>query len=152
MLENTLKIILIMILAGIIGWDRNNMADRPVSGHILVGIGSTIIMIVSVMIYKTFPGADADLDGLPQVVSGIGFLGAGTIMVRGVNSKRPDYCCQPLDHGSNRSGCWSRPLLYCRYRYSNYVYLLVFSPILKSVKKNTKQELLCRFDNWDGLL
>lgn len=32
MLENTLKIILIMILAGIIGWDREQHG-RQVSGH-----------------------------------------------------------------------------------------------------------------------
>ncbi|MFW5992290.1 MAG: MgtC/SapB family protein [Halanaerobiaceae bacterium] len=85
MVQVTLKLIFILVLAGFIGWDREKQG-RPAGfrTHILVGIGSTLIMIVSINIYKNFPGSDADPARLAaQVVSGIGFLGAGTILIQG---------------------------------------------------------------------
>lgn len=85
MTEITIKLLLILVLAGFIGWDREKQG-RPAGfrTHILVGIGSTLIMIVSINIYKSFPGSEADPARIAaQVVSGIGFLGAGTILIQG---------------------------------------------------------------------
>ncbi|NLM97576.1 MAG: MgtC/SapB family protein [Halanaerobiaceae bacterium] len=152
MLENTLKIILIMILAGIIGWDREQHG-RPAGfrTHILVGIGSTIIMIVSVMIYKTFPGADADPGRIAaQVVSGIGFLGAGTIMVRG-SIVRGLTTAASLWTTAAIGLAVGAGLYYIAVigTVITFISLFFLSHIEISKKKNTKQELLCRFDNWD---
>ncbi len=85
---NTLSIIIRLSLAticgGLIGYDRGRK-KRPAGfrTHILVCIGSALVMITSqyiidIMKYNSDPtrlGA--------QVISGIGFLGAGTILITG---------------------------------------------------------------------
>lgn len=82
------KLLIAAVLGGIIGWERERRG-RPAGlrTHILVCIGVTLMMIVSEHIfqrYKTF-AADSIIRVDPariaaQVVTGIGFLGAGTIM------------------------------------------------------------------------
>lgn len=81
--ETLINIFLITILAGFIGWDREKHG-RPAGfrTHILVGIGSTIIMMVSIKLHEIYPEADPARIAA-QVVSGIGFLGAGTILIQG---------------------------------------------------------------------
>lgn len=83
MLEVGTKILLILVLAGIIGWNRERHG-RPAGfrTHILVGIGSTIVMTVSIMMHEKYPSADPARIAA-QVISGIGFLGAGTILIQG---------------------------------------------------------------------
>ncbi len=82
------KLLIAAFLGGIIGWERERRG-RPAGlrTHILVCIGVTLMMVVSEHIferYKTF-AADSIIRVDPariaaQVVTGIGFLGAGTIM------------------------------------------------------------------------
>lgn len=82
------KLLIASALGGIIGWERERRG-RPAGlrTHILVCIGVTLMMVVSEHIfekYKTF-AADSIMRVDPgriaaQVVTGIGFLGAGTIM------------------------------------------------------------------------
>lgn len=82
------KLLIASILGGIIGWERERRG-RPAGlrTHILVCVGVTLMMVVSEHIfekYKTFTD-DSVLRVDPariaaQVVAGIGFLGAGTIM------------------------------------------------------------------------
>lgn len=81
-IEIVARLILSAIIGGLIGTERE-VNNRPAGlrTHILVTIGSTLIMLISI---------DGFLDGDParlaaQVVSGIGFLGAGTIMRTGNN-------------------------------------------------------------------
>lgn len=85
--ELALRLILSLVLAGLIGLERES-AGRPAGfrTHILVGIGSTLIMIVSIYAFPRlgFPSNDPGRIAA-QVVSGIGFLGAGTIMREGAN-------------------------------------------------------------------
>lgn len=66
-----------------IGWERERL--RKPAGfrtHILVGIGSSLVMMVSLSMRDLFPGASQVDPGriAAQVVVGIGFLGAGTIL------------------------------------------------------------------------
>lgn len=85
----TLRLTLATIFAGVIGLDRG-MKKRPagIRTHILVCIGATIIMITNQYIFETIaPGADPTRLGA-QVISGIGFLGAGTIIIDGRNHVR----------------------------------------------------------------
>lgn len=78
------RLFLALVLGGLVGIERESMG-RPAGfrTHILVSVGSALIMIVSVY---AFPGRTSDPARLAaQVVSGIGFLGAGTIMREGAN-------------------------------------------------------------------
>ncbi len=85
-----LRLILACILGGIIGNEREHM-NRPAGfrTHILVCIGSALVMITSEYLfrqYKGFTNMDPARLGA-QVISGIGFLGAGTIIREGFNVK-----------------------------------------------------------------
>jgi putative Mg2+ transporter-C (MgtC) family protein len=82
--EVLIKLFLSVVLGGLIGLERESL-NRPAGfrTHILVCVGSTLTMLVSITIYKQYqfnadPGRIA-----AQVVSGIGFLGAGTIIKEG---------------------------------------------------------------------
>ncbi len=89
--EIIIRLILSAIIGGLIGIERE-VNNRPAGlrTHILVSVGSTLIMLVSVDgFYNKKTGLQV---GDParlasQVVSGIGFLGAGTIMRTGNNIK-----------------------------------------------------------------
>jgi len=80
------RLIIACVLGGFIGLERESHG-RPAGlrTHILVCVGSCLIMIVSVYAFPEF-GMSRDPARLAaQVVSGIGFLGAGTIMREGAN-------------------------------------------------------------------
>ena len=74
-LETIIQIVLVVILAGIIGYERERI-HRPAGlrTHIIVGIGALIFSLLSV---KLFPDDPARV--ISNIVTGIGFLGAGTI-------------------------------------------------------------------------
>lgn len=78
-----IKLILASILGGLIGLERES-TNRPAGfrTHILVTIGSALIMLVSIDMAKY--GGDPSRIAA-QVISGIGFLGAGTILRTGNN-------------------------------------------------------------------
>lgn len=87
---NTISIIIRLTLAticgGILGAERGRK-KRPAGfrTHILVCIGAAMIMITS-QYMSDILGMDGDASRMgAQVISGIGFLGAGTIMVVGKN-------------------------------------------------------------------
>ncbi len=87
--EILIRLVVALLLGGLIGWERE-LHDRPAGfrTHILVSVGSALIMIVSIGMFYLFQGSDADPGRIAaQVVSGIGFLGAGTIIREGVNVK-----------------------------------------------------------------
>ncbi len=77
------RILLATVLGGVVGYERelhNRWAGFRT--HILVCVGSCLVMITSIYLSTSFSGqANADPGRLAaQVVSGIGFLGAGTIL------------------------------------------------------------------------
>lgn len=85
-----IRIILSCILGGLIGLERESLnKSAGFRTHILVCVGSALIMIVSQEIYFMYQGKTALDPGriAAQVVSGIGFLGAGTIMREGATVK-----------------------------------------------------------------
>ena len=77
------RIFLATLLGGIVGYERE-MHNRWAGfrTHILVCVGACLIMLTSIHLSLSFTGqANADPGRLAaQVVSGIGFLGAGTIL------------------------------------------------------------------------
>ena len=88
----TMRILIVLLLSGLIGFERelkNHSAGFRT--HILVGIGSCLMMLLSLY---GFEGVLAKYEGVVNVrfdpsripsyvISGIGFLGAGTIIVYG---------------------------------------------------------------------
>jgi putative Mg2+ transporter-C (MgtC) family protein len=89
-MEIIIRIILSGILGGLIGLERESLnKSAGFRTHIMVCVGSALIMIVSQDIYNIYHDKTA-MDPAriaAQVVSGIGFLGAGTIMHQGATVK-----------------------------------------------------------------
>ncbi|MCA1024387.1 MgtC/SapB family protein [Halobacillus litoralis] len=79
-----------LLLAGLIGFERelkNHSAGFRT--HILVGVGACMMMLLSLYGFQTFmeeyDNVRFDPARIPSyVISGIGFLGAGTIIVNGI--------------------------------------------------------------------
>lgn len=81
-----MKLILGFILAGIIGLERSSWS-KPAGfrTHALVGISAVLIMLCGEYMSKAY---DIDPSRIPaQLLSGIGFIGAGTILRDGFNVK-----------------------------------------------------------------
>lgn len=78
-----IRLILSGILAGLIGFEREMRSkEAGVRTHFLVGLGATLFMIVSQYGFFGVLGPDVSVDPsriAAQVVSGIGFVGAGII-------------------------------------------------------------------------
>ena len=76
-----LRIFAAVIVGGILGLERG-MKNRPAGlrTYMLVCVGSCVIMLTNQYLYQVFGAGDPVRLGA-QVVSGIGFLGAGTIIV-----------------------------------------------------------------------
>lgn len=74
-------------LGSVIGVERERLSwAAGLRTHMLVSVGSTLIMIVSAYGFADVAGPSVVLDPsrmAAQVVSGIGFLGAGAILARG---------------------------------------------------------------------
>ncbi len=76
-----LRIFTAFLIGGMLGWERG--AKNRAAGlrtHMLVCVGACLIMLTNQFIYQVFNTGDPVRMGA-QVVSGIGFLGAGTIIV-----------------------------------------------------------------------
>ncbi|MFD2043207.1 MgtC/SapB family protein [Ornithinibacillus salinisoli] len=83
------RVLIALVLSGLIGFERelkNHSAGFRT--HILVGVGSCLMMVLSLFGFEAFIDAHDNVRFDPAripsyVISGIGFLGAGTIMVYG---------------------------------------------------------------------
>jgi putative Mg2+ transporter-C (MgtC) family protein len=87
-LDMLAKLGLATLLGGLIGLERE-MHSQPAGlrTHMVVCLGSCLVMLVSIYMWKLDP-AKADPGRIAaQVVTGIGFLGAGAIMRFGMSVK-----------------------------------------------------------------
>lgn len=85
--ELLLRLVLSCILGGMIGYERQSRnKSAGLRTNVIVCLGSCLIMVLSQAIYQNVEGkTNADPARLAaQVVSGIGFLGAGAIMKEGL--------------------------------------------------------------------
>ena len=83
-----LRFLCAMVAGLIIGIERE-YTHRPAGmrTHTLVALGSCAAMVVGQLLYAQY-GGDSDPSRISaQVISGVGFLGAGTIMREGANVK-----------------------------------------------------------------
>ena len=84
--ESIFKLVLGFMLAGLIGLERSSW-NKPAGfrTHALVGISAVLIMLCGEYMSQNF---DMDPSRIPaQLLSGIGFIGAGTILRDGFNVK-----------------------------------------------------------------
>ena len=76
------RLIFSLLLGGLIGMERGRHGRAAgMRTHVLVCIGSCMTALVGLHLHSISPGADVARIAA-QVISGIGFLGAGTIMIR----------------------------------------------------------------------
>lgn len=79
-MEMVMRLVLAGLLAGIIGAEREYRAKvAGIRTHLLVALGAALMMIVS---RYGFGGQGDPSRVAAQIVSGIGFLGAGSIIVQ----------------------------------------------------------------------
>ncbi|MGH9867843.1 MAG: MgtC/SapB family protein [Candidatus Polarisedimenticolia bacterium] len=81
-LEDGLRLGLAVLMGGVIGLERQ-ASDKPAGlrTHILICVGSTLMMILSIDVPRHYGVTAADPGRIAQgVITGIGFLGAGTIL------------------------------------------------------------------------
>ena len=80
-----IRILVSVLLGGIIGLERG-MKNRPAGlrTYMLVSLGSCVVMLINQYTTQVFGTGDPVRLGA-QVISGIGFLGAGTIIVTSHN-------------------------------------------------------------------
>ncbi|WP_307345751.1 MgtC/SapB family protein [Metabacillus malikii] len=84
-----LRIFVATILCGLIGLEREiNNHPAGFRTHLLVGIGACLMMILSLYGFKEYINENGNIRFDPAripsyVISGIGFLGGGTILVKG---------------------------------------------------------------------
>ncbi|HAX97180.1 MAG TPA: methyltransferase, partial [Prolixibacteraceae bacterium] len=83
-----LRLMLAFLAGMLIGIEREAQSQPAgMRTHILITLGSALAMLLSIYIPQTFPDFQNGDPGriAAQVVSGIGFLGAGAILRFGVN-------------------------------------------------------------------
>ena len=90
--EIALRLLVTVVLCGAIGFERE-VRDQPAGfrTHILLGLGATLFTLVSSYGFEPFTRAALGSGGLQfdptrisaQIVTGVGFLGAGAIIRRG---------------------------------------------------------------------
>ncbi len=84
----TIKVLVTVFLTGVIGVERElRNKDAGLRTHILVGVGSTLIVLTSYYIFEQFKNI-VPMDPsriISNIVTGIGFLCAGTIIRAGAH-------------------------------------------------------------------
>ena len=85
LLSTFIRLALAMLCGGVLGMERGKK-NRPAGfrTYMLVCVGATLVMLTNQYICKVYGTGDPARLGA-QVISGIGFLGAGTIIVTGRN-------------------------------------------------------------------
>lgn len=86
--EILIRLAMACLLGGLIGIERErNRHPAGLRTHILVCVGATLVMLCNIFIFEKYKGlTNIDPARLgAQVISGIGFLGAGTIIKEGLS-------------------------------------------------------------------
>lgn len=88
MVSIVVRLLMAVIMGGLIGIERGRKG-RPAGfrTHMLVCLGSALAMLTNQYVFEVFNTSDPVRLGA-QVISGIGFLGAGTIIVTGRHQVR----------------------------------------------------------------
>ncbi|TCZ73405.1 MgtC/SapB family protein [Paenibacillus albiflavus] len=87
-LHLTLRLLMAVVFGGLIGFEREmSNSAAGLRTHILVCVGSTLVMLISIYGFADFVNeVNVRIDPsrlAAQVITGVGFLGAGTILTTG---------------------------------------------------------------------
>jgi len=81
------RLLIAALLGGIVGFERER--SGKVAGlrtHILVSVGAALASVISLHLYKNYPSVNGaygfDYHLIANIIVGIGFIGAGTILRR----------------------------------------------------------------------
>ncbi|HEY3303801.1 MAG TPA: MgtC/SapB family protein [Candidatus Binatia bacterium] len=80
--EIGLRLVLAILLGGVIGLERAS-AQKPAGlrTNILVCMGTTMFILIALMAFEEYPQSAVDITRMAAgIITGIGFLGAGTIL------------------------------------------------------------------------
>ncbi len=83
------KLLIALILSSIIGIERE-LIHKPagIKTHTLICLSATLVMDLGMYMHELYPDIDLDPTRLPaQILAGIGFVGAGTILREGLSVK-----------------------------------------------------------------
>lgn len=143
-LSTVVRIFLAMLLGGLIGMERER-SKRPAGfrTHILVCVGSAMTALIGLFVLYEM-GADTDPTRISaQVISGVGFLGVGTILV-----KEHDH----ITGLTTAAGLWSTAAIGIACGYGFYVAALVgtfvvtlTSAILFKLEKGSRRKNSFRY-------
>lgn len=150
-----IRILFAMILGGCIGIEREK-SKRPAGfrTHILVCIGSCMTALIGLFVCKELGGGSDPLRISAQVISGIGFLGVGTILV-----KEHDH----ITGLTTAAGLWTTASIGIACGYGFYVGALMgtlvvsvtavwlFKVEARGRKKNRKRMIYIEVSGTDGL-
>lgn len=82
-----IRIVVACLCGGLVGLERTKrLKEAGIRTHIIVALGATLIMVVSKYGFSDVVGADASRIA-SNVITGVSFLGAGVIFVRGGSVK-----------------------------------------------------------------
>lgn len=135
------RLLLAAVFGGIIGWERGlNGQIAGMRTHILVCLGASMTLIVG-MFCRCQLGMDVDITRIgAQVISGIGFLGVGTILTRGHTQ---------VTGVTTAAGLWTTAAIGLSIGAGFYwggllctVIVVVTMSILANVEKNKKRALM----------
>ena len=100
-----MRLFLALIVGLVVGIDRElKRRGAGIKTHVLVCVGAAAVMITSEYLMVKF-GGDLDISRMgAQVISGVGFLGVGTIIVTGRNQVRIDDGGQLMGMCLRRAG------------------------------------------------
>ena len=132
-----LRLLIAGLLGGLVGYEREFRAkEAGLRTHFIVALGSALFMIIS---QYAFEGRQHDAARVAaQVVSGIGFLGAGVIMKNGVTihglSSAATIWCSAAVGCLCGYGMWREALI-------SVVAILIINIGLKSIEIFIKKKL-----------
>lgn len=98
-LEQLARLLLAAFLGGLIGVERERLNRAAgLRTHVLVSVGSALFTLISLFAFQGIGPVNDPARVAAQIVSGIGFLGAGTIMkhgatVRGLTTAATLWVC-----------------------------------------------------------
>ena len=154
------RLVLAALLGGVIGWERERQNKQAgVKTHLLVSVGSALIMLLSIYGFADFVDhVNARYDPArlaAQVVSGIGFLGAGAILrhsnflVSGLTTAATLWVCAAIGL-STGAGFYFPAVAAVIIALTSIVFLRGVE--VKYARTKTIRELKIVFDNEPGVL
>ena len=151
-----LRLLLATAVGVIIGLDRGyKNKGAGIKTHALVCLGAAMSMIVNEYVFREFPGSNTDITRIgAQVISGIGFLGVGTIMitgrneVKGLTTAAGLWACAGIGLSAGigfAEGTVIKQII-------NIIILKVLDPLDKKMHRNSKNlDLYLEFKDSEGI-